>query len=198
MCTDYTVLNVTTETKKFKSLTHLIPWDEKEKYDFYAVWTQMFQYCRYCYEGFHVVVNCSKRRACYTCWNCGVYCHMATPCIHDKPSKHALEQLETGDIAQSSVDPDLTLPEITKVMETIDKPTKGTEFQPVTEAQISYDETLLHDPPVVSPTPLVASTSSITASTGKTGPKRSRMHAAQKPYKRSVTRFQSVPPKEPI
>ncbi|KAG1135710.1 hypothetical protein G6F37_013537 [Rhizopus arrhizus] len=172
MCTDYAVLNVTTETKKFKSLTHLIPWDEKEKYGFYAVWIQMSQYCRYCYEGFHVVVNCSKRRARYTCWNYGVYGHMATSCIRDKPSKHALEQLETGDIAQSSVDPDPTLPEITK--------------------------TLLHDPPVVSPTPLVASTSSIAASTDKTGPKRSRMHAAQKPYKRPVTRFQSVPSKEPI
>jgi hypothetical protein len=96
------------------------------------------------------------------------------------------------------VDPDPTLPEITKVIETIDKPTKGTEFQSMTEAQISYDETLLHDPSVIPPTPLVASTSSITASTDKAGPKHSRMYAAQKPYERPVTRSQSVPPKEPI
>lgn len=49
---------------------------------------------------------------------------MATSCIRDKPSKHALEQLETGDIAQSSVDSDPTLPKSTKVIETKDIPIK--------------------------------------------------------------------------
>ncbi|KAG1057027.1 hypothetical protein G6F43_001128 [Rhizopus delemar] len=44
------------------------------------------------------------------------------------------------------------------------------------------------------PPPLVTST----ISPGRTGPKRSRIHAAQKPYERPVTRSQSVPPKETI
>lgn len=74
---------------------------------------------------------------------------MVTSCIHDKPSKRALEQLETGDIAQSSVNSDPTLSKSTKFIETKDTPTKGTGFQPMAETQVPYDETLLHDPPVV-------------------------------------------------
>lgn len=67
MCTDYAVLDVISETKKFKSLTHLIPWGEKEEYGFYAVWIQMPHYYRYCYERGHVVVDRFKRYARYTC-----------------------------------------------------------------------------------------------------------------------------------
>ncbi|KAG1452908.1 hypothetical protein G6F46_009501 [Rhizopus delemar] len=144
MCTDYAVLDVISKTKKFKSLTHLIPWGEKEKYGFYAVWIQMPHYYRYCYEGGH---------------NCGIYGHMATSCIRDKPSKHALEQLETGDIAQSSVDSDPTLPKSTK---------------------------------------LKFLTMRLFCTIHRTGPKRSRMYAAQKPYERPVARSQSIIPKEPI
>lgn len=47
------------------------------------------------------------------------------------------------------MDSDPSLPKSTKFIDTKDTPTKGTELQPMTEAQVPYDETLLHNPPVV-------------------------------------------------
>ncbi|KAG1320204.1 hypothetical protein G6F57_019730 [Rhizopus arrhizus] len=89
MCTGYAVLNVSSQNIKFKQLTHLIPWDEKREQSFYAVWNQMPHYCRYCHEEGHVVVDCPKRRARTSCWNCGIDGHMAASCTRDKPSKRA-------------------------------------------------------------------------------------------------------------
>ncbi|KAG1274968.1 hypothetical protein G6F66_012872 [Rhizopus arrhizus] len=87
MCTGYAILNVSAEHTNFKQLTHLIPWDEKREQGFYAVWNQMPHYCRYCHEEGHVVVDCPKRRARASCWNCGIDGHIAASCTRDKPSK---------------------------------------------------------------------------------------------------------------
>ncbi|KAG1533187.1 hypothetical protein G6F51_012745 [Rhizopus arrhizus] len=110
MCTGYATLNIASETKNFKDLTHLIPWDEMEDFGFYAVWNQMPHYCRYCNEEGHVVVNCPKRRARYTCWNCGVDGHMAASCTRDKPSKRARKQTETVTVNPTVVEQNPVLP----------------------------------------------------------------------------------------
>ncbi|KAG0975222.1 hypothetical protein G6F29_011689 [Rhizopus arrhizus] len=110
MCTGYATLNIASETKNFKDLTHLIPWDEMEDFGFYAVWNQMPHYCRYCHEEGHVVVNCPKRRARYTCWNCGVDGHMAASCTRDKPSKRARKQTETVTVNPTVVEQNPVLP----------------------------------------------------------------------------------------
>ncbi|KAG0934421.1 hypothetical protein G6F29_010006 [Rhizopus arrhizus] len=168
MCTGYAVLNVSSQNIKFKQLTHLIPWDEKREQSFYAVWNQMPHYCRYCHEEGHVVVDCPKRRARTSCWNCGIDGHMAASCAHDKPPKRA------------------------------HTPTIDVDAYPNVENPVHHDETCPHNSPVVIPIPLLTSTSSTTVSPGKARPKCSRIHAAQKPYERPVTQSQSVPPKEPI
>ncbi|KAG1367181.1 hypothetical protein G6F61_013130 [Rhizopus arrhizus] len=67
MCTGYAILNC--------------------EQGFYAVWNQMPHYCRYCHEEGHVVVDCPKRRARASCWNCGIDGHIAASCTRDKPSK---------------------------------------------------------------------------------------------------------------
>ncbi|KAG1136415.1 hypothetical protein G6F37_012027 [Rhizopus arrhizus] len=168
MCTGYAVLNVSAQHTKFKQLTHLIPWDEKREQGFYAVWNQMPHYCRYCHEEGHV------------------------------PSKRARKRPETSVAIQPSVEEASTLLVTTKYPETTDAPTIDIDTYPNVKNQVHSDVALPHNPPVVLATPLITSPSSTTASPGKTGPKRSRPHAAQKPYKRPITRSQSVPPKELI
>ncbi|KAG0973849.1 hypothetical protein G6F29_012592 [Rhizopus arrhizus] len=96
MCTGYAVVNVSAQHTKFKQLTHLIPRDEKREQGFYAVWNQMPHYCRYCHEEGHVVVDCPKRRARTSCWNCDIDGHIAASCTRDKPSKRARKRPETS------------------------------------------------------------------------------------------------------
>ncbi|EIE91395.1 hypothetical protein G6F46_011881 [Rhizopus delemar] len=198
MCTGYAILNVSSQHIKFKQLTHLIPWDEKREQSFYAVWNQMPHYCRYCHEEGHVVVGCPKRRARTSCWNCGIDGHMAASCTRDKPSKRARKQPEANVAVQSSVEQAPTSLAITESAVTTDTPTTDVDVYPNVENQVHHDETCPHNPPVVIPTHISTSTSSIPVSPGKTGPKRSRVHATQKPYERPVTRSQSTPPKESI
>ncbi|KAG1157862.1 hypothetical protein G6F37_006318 [Rhizopus arrhizus] len=194
ICTGYAVLNVSSQHTKFKQLRHFIPRDEKLEQGFYAVWNQTLRYCRYCHEEGHVVVNCPKRRARASCWNCGIDGYIAASCTCDKPSKRAQKQPETSVTIQSSVEQAPTSLAITESSETTDAPTIDVDA----ENQVHYDETLPHNSPIVPSTPLITSTSPITVSPGKTGPKCCRIHAAQKLYERPVTRSQSVPPKEPI
>jgi hypothetical protein len=198
MCTGYAVLNVSSQHIKFKQLTHLIPWDEKREQSFYAVWNQMPHYCRYCHEEGHVVVDCPKRRARTSCWNCGIDGHMAASCTRDKPSKRARKQPEANVVVQSSAEQAPTSLAITESPVTTDTPTIDVDAYPNVENQVHHDETCPHNPPVVIPTHISTSTSSILVSPGKTRPKRSRVHATQKPYERPVTRSQSIPPKESI
>ncbi|KAG1136872.1 hypothetical protein G6F37_010589 [Rhizopus arrhizus] len=182
MCTGYAVLNVSSQHTKFKQLSHLIPWDEKRKQGFYAVWNQMPHNCRYCHEEKHVKVNCPKRRARTSCW---IVVLLVIWLLHVLAINHL-----------SGLAP--TLLATTESPKTIDTLTIDVYVYPSGENQVPYDETLPHNPPVVIPIPLSTSTSSTTVSPGKAGPKCSRIHAAQKPYEHPVTRSQSVPPKEPI
>ncbi|KAG1083302.1 hypothetical protein G6F42_022261 [Rhizopus arrhizus] len=138
----------------------------------------MPHYYRYCHEEGHVVVDCPKRRATASCWNCGID--------------------EISVAIQPSVEEASTLLATTEYPETTDAPTIDIDTCPNVKNQVHPDEALPHNPPVVLPTPSITSPSSTTVSPGKTGPKRSRPHAAQKPYERPVTRSQSAPPKEPI
>ncbi|KAG0976599.1 hypothetical protein G6F29_010686 [Rhizopus arrhizus] len=137
----------------------------------------MPHYCRYCHEEGHVVVDCPKRRARTSCWNCGIDGHMAASCTRDKPSKRARKQPETSVAIQPSVEEASTLLVTTEYPETTDAPTIDIDTCP--NVKIKF----------------IPIPSSTTVSPGKTGPKRRRLHAAQKPYERPVTRSQSVPPK---
>ncbi|EIE78414.1 hypothetical protein RO3G_03118 [Rhizopus delemar RA 99-880] len=158
----------------------------------------MPHYCRYCHEEGHVVVDCPKRRARTSCWNCGINGHMAASCTRDKPSKRARKQPEANVAVQSSVEQAPTSLAITESAVTTDTPTTDVDVYSNVENQVHHDGTCPHNPPVVIPTHISTSTSSIPVSPGKTGPKRSRVHATQKPYERPVTRSQSTPPKESI
>ncbi|KAG1253333.1 hypothetical protein G6F57_016368 [Rhizopus arrhizus] len=144
------------------------------------VWNQMPHYCRYCHEEGHVVVDCPKRRARTSCWNCGIDGHMAASCTRDKPSKRARKQPETSVAIQPSVEEASTLLVTTEYPETTDAPTIDIDTCP--NVKIKF----------------IPIPSSTTVSPGKTGPKRSRVHATQKPYERPVTRSQSISPKESI
>ncbi|KAG1048416.1 hypothetical protein G6F43_009192 [Rhizopus delemar] len=181
MCTGYTVLNVSSQHIKFKQLTHLIPWDEKREQSFYAVWNQISHYYRYCYEKWRVIVVCPKRSTRTSCWNCGIDGHMAARCARDKPSKRTRKQPETSIAIQPSVDQAPTLLANTESSETTDTPTLDIDVYPSGENPVPYDETLPYNPQVVIPIPLSTSTSAIIVSPSKTEPKRSQIHAEQKP-----------------
>ncbi|KAG1295098.1 hypothetical protein G6F61_013250 [Rhizopus arrhizus] len=123
---------------------------------------------------------------------------MAVSCTRDKPSKRARKQPEANVVVQSSVEQAPTSLAITEPPVTTDTPTIDVDAYPNVENPVHHDETCPHNPPVVIPTHISTSTSSIPVSPGKTGPKRSRVHATQKPYERPVTRSQSISPKESI
>ncbi|KAG0790251.1 hypothetical protein G6F57_001094 [Rhizopus arrhizus] len=44
---------------------------------FYAVWSDVPTYCRYCHAEGHTVPDCPKKRSSYVCWNCRASVHIA-------------------------------------------------------------------------------------------------------------------------
>lgn len=145
------------------------------------------------------MVNCPKRRARYTCWNCGVDGHMAASCTRDKPSKRARKQTETVTVNPTVVEQNPVLPanqELPTNSDSIDttKPSE-TEIkdQPENGNQESIEETSSLIPKVVLTTPSPPVISNIKASPSKKSSKVGRIHSGHKPYERPVTRSQSVP-----
>ena len=45
---------------RFSPLSHHLPWYQSEDEGFYAVWSDMPNYCRYCYAEGHAVPECPK------------------------------------------------------------------------------------------------------------------------------------------
>ncbi|KAI8366203.1 hypothetical protein BD560DRAFT_447975 [Blakeslea trispora] len=86
-CTGYAVLNVKKKEGAYCPLTHLVPWEDSEDLSFYAVWKQMPPYCKYCHAEGHILANCDKRKAKFSCWTCGANGHMAASCPKDAPQK---------------------------------------------------------------------------------------------------------------
>ncbi|KAI8358525.1 hypothetical protein BD560DRAFT_356429, partial [Blakeslea trispora] len=44
-------------------------------------------YCKYCHCEGHILANCEKRKAKFSCWTCGANGHMAASCSKDAPQK---------------------------------------------------------------------------------------------------------------
>ncbi|KAG1392502.1 hypothetical protein G6F60_012028 [Rhizopus arrhizus] len=91
----------------------------------------MPHYYRYCHEEGHVVVDCPKRRATASCWNCGID--------------------EISVAIQPSVEEASTLLATTEYPETTDAPTIDIDTCPNVKNQVHPDEALPHNPPVTGP-----------------------------------------------
>ncbi|KAG1154268.1 hypothetical protein G6F37_009605 [Rhizopus arrhizus] len=70
MGTGYAILSVPKNDDRFSSLSHHLSWYHSENEGFYAVWSDMPTYCRYCHAEGHAVPDCPKKRSSRVCWNC--------------------------------------------------------------------------------------------------------------------------------
>ncbi|KAG0873001.1 hypothetical protein G6F15_010976 [Rhizopus arrhizus] len=70
MGTGYAILSVPKNDDRFSPLSHHLPWYQSEDEGFYAVWSDMPTYCRYCHAEGHAVPDCPKKRSSRVCWNC--------------------------------------------------------------------------------------------------------------------------------
>ncbi|KAI8884367.1 hypothetical protein K501DRAFT_284871 [Backusella circina FSU 941] len=59
MCTGYAILETTLKADAYKDLTHAIKWSGSgTRKDFYAVWSDMGEYCQYCHSEEHTINDC--------------------------------------------------------------------------------------------------------------------------------------------
>ncbi|KAG0760925.1 hypothetical protein G6F62_000371 [Rhizopus arrhizus] len=70
-------------TNSLPFLTIFLGTSQKMK-GFYAVWSDMPTYCRYCHTEGHVVPDCPKKRSSCVCWNCRTSGHIAAECTKSK------------------------------------------------------------------------------------------------------------------
>ncbi|KAG1323127.1 hypothetical protein G6F63_013111 [Rhizopus arrhizus] len=91
MGTGYAILSVPKNDDRFSPLSHHLPWYQSEDEGFYAVWSDMPTYCRYCHAEGHAVPDCPKKRSSRVCWNCRTSGHIAAECAKskNKPFKKA-------------------------------------------------------------------------------------------------------------
>ncbi|KAG0925363.1 hypothetical protein G6F26_013372 [Rhizopus arrhizus] len=91
MGTGYAILSVPKNDDRFSPLSHHLPWYQSEDEGFYAVWSDMPTYCRYCHAEGHAVPDCPKKRSSRVCWNCRASGHIAAECAKskNKPFKKA-------------------------------------------------------------------------------------------------------------
>ncbi|KAG1016541.1 hypothetical protein G6F63_013795 [Rhizopus arrhizus] len=91
MGTGYPILSVPKNDDMFSPLSHHLPWYQSEDEGFYAVWSDMPTYCRYCHAEGHAVPDCPKKRSSRVCWNCRTSGHIAAECAKskNKPFKKA-------------------------------------------------------------------------------------------------------------
>jgi hypothetical protein len=80
MGTGYAMLSVPKNDDRFSPLSHHLPWYQSEDDGFYAVWSDMPTYCRYCHAEGHVVPDCPKKRSSRVCWNCRASGYIAAEC----------------------------------------------------------------------------------------------------------------------
>ncbi|KAG1581673.1 hypothetical protein G6F47_009568 [Rhizopus delemar] len=84
MGTGYAILSVPKNDNRFSPLSHHLPWYQSEDEGFYAVWSDMPTYCRYCHAEGHAVSDCLKKRSSRVCWNCRASGHIAAECAKSK------------------------------------------------------------------------------------------------------------------
>ncbi|KAG0944557.1 hypothetical protein G6F57_002253 [Rhizopus arrhizus] len=91
MSTGYAILSVPKNDDRFSPLSHHLSWYHSEDEGFYAVWSDMPTYCRYCHAEGHTVPDCLKKRSSRVCWNCRASGHIAAECAksNNKPFKKA-------------------------------------------------------------------------------------------------------------
>ncbi|KAG1640130.1 hypothetical protein G6F44_007138 [Rhizopus delemar] len=91
MGTGYAILSVPKNDNRFSPLSHHLPWYQSDDEGFYAVWSDMPTYCRYCHAEGHAVSDCPKKRSSRVCWNCRASGHTAAECAKskNKPFKKA-------------------------------------------------------------------------------------------------------------
>ncbi|KAG1374967.1 hypothetical protein G6F61_008872 [Rhizopus arrhizus] len=70
MGTGYDILSVPKNDDRSSPLSHHLPWYHSEDEGFYAVWSDMPTYCRYCHAEGHTVPDFPKKRSSRVCWNC--------------------------------------------------------------------------------------------------------------------------------
>ncbi|KAG1124326.1 hypothetical protein G6F42_009728 [Rhizopus arrhizus] len=80
MDTGYAILSVPKNDDRFSPLSHHLPWYQSEDEGFYAVWSDMPTYCRYCHAEGHAVPDCPKKDSSHVCWNCRTSGHIAAEC----------------------------------------------------------------------------------------------------------------------
>ena len=60
MGVDYAILSIFKEDGRFSPIIHHLPWYESEDEGFYAVWSDIPTYCRYCHAEEPAVPDCPK------------------------------------------------------------------------------------------------------------------------------------------
>ncbi|KAG1139587.1 hypothetical protein G6F37_009344 [Rhizopus arrhizus] len=63
---------------------------------FYAVWSDVPTYCRYCHAEGHTVPDCPKKCSFYVCWNCRASGHVAAECDRVNQDEIQSSQASSG------------------------------------------------------------------------------------------------------
>ncbi|KAG1044939.1 hypothetical protein G6F43_011376 [Rhizopus delemar] len=119
MGTGYAILSVPKNDNRFSPLSLYLPWYQSEDEGFYAVWSDMPTYCRYCHAEGHAVSDCPKKRPSRVYWNCRASDHIAAECAKskNKPFKKARktptapqDRVEQGEVQSSQASIGITMP----------------------------------------------------------------------------------------
>ncbi|SAM00648.1 hypothetical protein [Absidia glauca] len=89
-------------------LTHNIPWN-KGREGFYATWSNMPTWCRYCHEEGHTKFDCAKSLANLLCYNCHNLGHRSSDCPRRNPGTTPIDDpVTSSNWADESCDEDYT------------------------------------------------------------------------------------------
>ena len=89
----YTVLEVHKQGPHRSNLMHVVPWKftpvsrnpdetrlQPSEVEVFATWNSMAPYCRYCHGNDHAIIDCTKRLANISCYNCHAFERKAKGC----------------------------------------------------------------------------------------------------------------------
>lgn len=89
----YAVLEVHKQGPHRSNLMHVVPWKftpvsrnsdetrlQPSEVEVFATWNSMAPYCRYCHGNDHAIIDCTKRLANISCYNCHAFGHKAKGC----------------------------------------------------------------------------------------------------------------------